>query len=175
MHGFLGVPILIRGEPYGNLYLTEKAAGDFDESNEEAVVVLADWAAIAISNARSYAAAEGRRKELERAVATFEATAEIARALAGETDLDRVLELIVKRGRALTDARAMMVVLERGEEFGCRGVNRRARSRSPWPAHSGRGDGERPRSSRRASQKGSPTRPGVCGLRSPSRRTHRPA
>ena len=117
MHNFLGVPILIRGEPYGNLYLTEKAAGDFDESDEEAAVVLADWAAIAISNARSYSGAEGRRKELERAVATFEATAEIARALAGETDLERVLELIVKRGRVLTDARAMMVLLERGGEL----------------------------------------------------------
>jgi signal transduction histidine kinase len=117
MHSFLGVPIVIRGEPYGSLYLTEKSVGDFDESDEESVVVLADWAAIAISNARSYEAAEGRRKELERAVATFEATAEIARALAGETDLERVLELIVKRGRALTDARAMMVLLERGGEL----------------------------------------------------------
>jgi signal transduction histidine kinase len=117
MHSFLGVPIVIRGEPYGNLYLTEKEVGDFDESDEEAVIVLADWAAIAISNARSYTAIEGRRKELERAVANFEATAEIARALEGETDLDRVLELIVKRGRALTDARAMIVLLERGGEL----------------------------------------------------------
>jgi len=117
MHSFLGVPILVRGEPYGNLYLAEKQGGEFDERDEEAVVVLADWAAIAIANARSYADVERRRKELERAVATFEATAEIARALAGEIDLDRVLELIVKRGRALTDARAMIVMLERRGEL----------------------------------------------------------
>jgi signal transduction histidine kinase len=54
MRTFLGVPILIRGEPWGNLYLTEKEGGaDFDEDDEAAVVVLADWAAIAIENARS--------------------------------------------------------------------------------------------------------------------------
>ena len=117
MHTFLGVPILIRGEPFGNLYLTEKADGLFDEADEEAAVVLADWAAIAIANARSYSGVEDRRKELERAVGSFEATAEIARALAGEIDLDRVLELVVKRGRALTDARSMVVLLERRGEL----------------------------------------------------------
>jgi signal transduction histidine kinase len=117
MHSFLGVPILVRGEPFGNLYLTEKENGRFDERDEEAVVVLADWAAIAIANARSYSDVESRRRALERAVATFEATGEIARALAGETDLDRVLELVVKRGRALTDARAMLVLLERRGEL----------------------------------------------------------
>src|SRR5436190_1445598 len=42
MRGFLGVPILIRGEAWGNLYLTEKTGGDFDEDDEGAVVVLAD-------------------------------------------------------------------------------------------------------------------------------------
>ena len=117
MRSFLGVPILVRGEPYGNLYLTEKREGTFDEADEEAVVVLADWAAIAIENARAYSGAESRRRELERAVSTFEATSEIARAVAGETDLERVLELIVKRGRALTDARAAIVMLERGHEL----------------------------------------------------------
>jgi len=52
MRGFLGVPIVIRGNAYGNLYLTEKRGGDFDAADEEAVVVLAEWAAIAIDNAR---------------------------------------------------------------------------------------------------------------------------
>jgi signal transduction histidine kinase len=117
MRSFLGVPILLRGEPYGNLYLTEKLGGPFDEADEEAAVVLADWAAIAIANARAYSTLAERSRELEGAVATFQATAEIARAVAGETDLQRVLELIVKRGRALTDARAAMVLLEHGREF----------------------------------------------------------
>jgi len=61
MNTFLGVPILIRGRAYGNLYLTEKQSGGFDEVDEEAVVVLADWAAIAIDNARSVAEERLRR------------------------------------------------------------------------------------------------------------------
>jgi signal transduction histidine kinase len=117
MHSFLGVPILIHGHAYGNLYLTEKQSGEFDEEDENALVILADWAAIAIENARAYSDVAGRRNELERAVATLEATTEIGRALAGETDLERILELVVKRGRALTDARAALVMLESGGEL----------------------------------------------------------
>jgi signal transduction histidine kinase len=115
MHGFLGVPILIRNEAWGNLYLTEKADGTFDEDDEQAVVVLADWAAIAIENARLYRAVDARRAELERAVRGFEATATIARAVGGETELDRVLELIVKRGRALVEARDVLILLVEGD------------------------------------------------------------
>ena len=114
MRSFLGVPILLRGEAYGNLYLTEKE-GAFNDDDEEALVVLADWAAIAIENARSYSRMQERRDELERAVANFEATSEISRALAGDTDLEHVLELTVKRGRALTDARAMVLLLKQGD------------------------------------------------------------
>jgi two-component system, NarL family, sensor histidine kinase DevS len=61
MRTFLGVPILIRGEAYGNLYLTEKEGGAFDERDEESVVILADWAAVAIANARSVAEDRLRR------------------------------------------------------------------------------------------------------------------
>lgn len=57
METFLGVPITIRGEPWGNLYLTEKAGGEeFNRADQEAAIVLAEWAAIAIGNARSIAA-----------------------------------------------------------------------------------------------------------------------
>ncbi|MEA2458007.1 MAG: hypothetical protein QOC95_979, partial [Thermoleophilaceae bacterium] len=102
MSTFLGVPLLIRGEAYGNLYLTEKADGrDFDEVDEEAIGVLADIAGIAIDNARLYRQVANRNDDLERAVVGLEATTEIARAVGGETDLSRVLELIAKRGRAL--------------------------------------------------------------------------
>jgi signal transduction histidine kinase len=113
MRSFLGVPILLRGEAYGNLYLTEKP-GVFSSEDEEALVVLAEWAAIAIENARAYSLMQGRRDEAERAVAGFEATSEISQALAGETDLEHVLELIAKRGRALIEARAMVVLLAQG-------------------------------------------------------------
>ena len=114
MTSFLGVPVRIRDAVYGNLYLTDKAGGEFDEADEEAVVVLAEWAGHAIANARLYRSATERRDELQRAIAGFEAALAVARAVGGETDLDRILELIVKRGRALVDARSMFVALETG-------------------------------------------------------------
>jgi len=116
MGNFLGVPILIRGEAYGNLYLTEKE-GDFDAGDEESVVILADWAAVAIENAHLYGRVERRRDELERAVSALEATTAIALAVGGETDLDRVLELTVKRGRALVEARALVVLLTEDDQL----------------------------------------------------------
>jgi signal transduction histidine kinase len=117
MGSFLGVPILIRGDAYGNLYLTEKEGGQFTEADEQSVVILSDWAAIAIDNARLYKKVWDRREELERAIRGLEATTEIARALGGETELDRVLELIAKRGRALVDARSLLILLEEGEQL----------------------------------------------------------
>ena len=117
MHTFLGVPVLIRGEPWGNLYLTEKAGAPFDEADEAAIVILADWAALAVENARLHEDARVRRAEAEQAVRRLEATAAIARAVGSETDLDRVLELIVKRGRALVDARSVVLLLIEGDQF----------------------------------------------------------
>ena len=117
MRSFLGLPILIRGEAYGNLYLAEKEDGQFEEADEEAAVVLAEWAAIAIDNARLYSSSEDRRRQLERAVGRLEATAEIARAVGGETNLERVLETIVKRARALVEARSVVILLEDGNEL----------------------------------------------------------
>ena len=118
MRSFLGVPILIRGQAYGNLYLSEKAGGEpFSSEDEEAVVVLADWAAIAIENAGLYRDVAVRREELERAVRGLQATAAIARAVGGETDLERILELVVKRGRALMDAHDVLIMLRDGDEL----------------------------------------------------------
>jgi signal transduction histidine kinase len=118
MTRFLGVPISIRGEAWGNLYLTDKADGaEFDERDEESTIVLAEWAAIAIGNARLYEDVARRRAELERAVRGLEATATVARAVGFETDLERVLELVVKRGRALVDADSLLVVLQEGDEL----------------------------------------------------------
>jgi two-component system, NarL family, sensor histidine kinase DevS len=118
MHTFLGVPILVGGTPYGNLYLTEKAGGgEFSDADEQAVIVLAEFAGIAIDNARRYTGASERRDELERTVATLEATTQVARAVGGETDPEVVLELVAKRGRALVSARTLMIELIRGDEL----------------------------------------------------------
>jgi GAF domain-containing protein len=112
MASFLGVPVVIRGEAFGNLYLAEKTgAAEFDAEDTEAVVVLAEWAAIAIENARLYEGVRRRREELERAVRGLEATAAIARAVGFETELERVLELTVKRGRAMVEAASLVVLL----------------------------------------------------------------
>jgi signal transduction histidine kinase len=118
MSSFLGVPIRVGGESYGNLYLTDKQdAAAFDEDDEEAIVLLASWAGVAIANARAYRGEHGRRRELEQAVRGLEAATAIARAIGGETDLDRVLELIVKRARALVDARGVLILLRDGDEL----------------------------------------------------------
>src|SRR6478735_10595409 len=117
MATFLGVPLVIEGESWGNLYLTEKDDGEFTDEDQEAVIVLADWAAIAIRNARLYRDVRERRDELERTMRGLETTTEISRALGGVTDLDRVLELVVKRSRALLDARAAEISLRQGDEY----------------------------------------------------------
>jgi signal transduction histidine kinase len=116
MRSFLGVPVIVRGEAWGNLYLTEKVGGDFTDEDEETITILADWAAVAVHNARAFGAEHGRRRELERGVAAYEATLEIAKALAGETDLDVILDLVAKRGRALVSARSMLIELVDGDD-----------------------------------------------------------
>lgn len=85
--------------------------GDFTARDEELIVVLADWAAIAIDNARSHATSERRREELERAMRGLDATVSLSLDLGGEADLERVLELVVKRGRTLMDAASAVVLL----------------------------------------------------------------
>jgi signal transduction histidine kinase len=117
MGTFLGVPILVGGQAWGNLYLTEKAGGEFTDDDEQAVVMLARYAAIAIDNAHRLEQVSGRRDELERNLAAMRATTEISRALAGETDLGVVLELIAKRGRALVGAGILLIELVVGDQL----------------------------------------------------------
>ncbi|MHB1568801.1 MAG: sensor histidine kinase [Solirubrobacteraceae bacterium] len=118
MHSFLGVPIVIGGHGWGNLYLTEKeGGGGFTEEDEAAAVVLARWAAIAINNARIHRTSEQQRERLEYAMRASEAARDIADAIGSVADLDRVLELIVKRGRALVQARTLLIMLRHNDEL----------------------------------------------------------
>jgi signal transduction histidine kinase len=118
MNSFLGVPISVRGETYGNLYMTEKeGAEEFDRSDEEAAVTLASWAGIAIENARLYTSLSEREAEIEQALRRAETSVDIARTVGGETDVARVLDLIVKRARALVEARALLVLLRREDHL----------------------------------------------------------
>src|SRR5450755_3049155 len=112
MRSFLGVPILIDGRPFGNLYLTEKTDGtEFSEDDEQAVMLLAEFAAVAIDHARRFAGSEAHRIELEHTVSALDATIQIARALGGQTDLQAILELVAKRARALVSARVVVIEL----------------------------------------------------------------
>jgi signal transduction histidine kinase len=98
--------------------MTEKQdAKEFDEDDEEAALTLAIWAGIAIENARLYTSLSEREAEMQQALRRAETSVDIARTVGGETDVDRVLDLIVKRARALVDARALLVLLVRGDHL----------------------------------------------------------
>ena len=74
-------------------------------------MLLAEWAGAAIENARLFEGSERRREQLERVVRGLEATRDIAVAIGDVPDLERVLELIVKHGRALVDAHAILIMI----------------------------------------------------------------
>jgi signal transduction histidine kinase len=108
MRSFLGVPILLRGVAYGNLYLTEKQGGeDFTDEDEELVTLLAGQAAVAIENARLYEASTRWSRQLQ-------SLQEVGNALATETDLDKLLDLVVRRLRELVGARVVALALPSG-------------------------------------------------------------
>jgi signal transduction histidine kinase len=105
MSGFLGVPVLLRGVAYGNLYLTEKENGeDFSDEDEELVTLLAAQAAVAIENARVYESATRWSRQLE-------TLHEVVRSVSEEADLERLLELICARLRELIGARLALIAL----------------------------------------------------------------
>lgn len=98
MRGFLGVPVSVGGEVFGNLYLTEKCGGgDFDSDDESLLTTLAVAAGVAIENARLYGEARRRQRWLE-------AGADVTRALLYGSGDAGVLELIVNRARDILDS-----------------------------------------------------------------------
>ncbi len=110
MSAFLGVPVLLRGVAYGNLYLTEKEGGhDFSEEDQELVGLLATQAAVSIENARLYESATRWSRQLESLM-------EVSSAMARETSVDRLLELTAERLHDLLEARLVTVALPAGPE-----------------------------------------------------------
>lgn len=105
MNSFLGVPVRVRGEVFGNLYLTDKRDGlEFTDSDEQSVIAFATAAAVAIENARLYELATLREK-WQRAVS------EISTAVLSGDDSGEVLELIAEKSRQLTGASAALIAL----------------------------------------------------------------
>ncbi len=117
MRGFLSVPIQIRGRTRGALYLAEAVHGDFDEDDYAAAIIVAGWAATAIELGRLHQTSERRRETLERAVRSLESVRDIATAIGSEAGLDRVLDLIARRGRALVRSGSLLVMLREGDEL----------------------------------------------------------
>jgi signal transduction histidine kinase len=105
MKTFLGVPVMLRGVAYGNLYLTEKeGGGDFDDEDEELVTLLAAQAAVAVENARLYESATTWSQQLE-------SLNEVGAALVGQLELDPLLDLVASRLRELIGARLVAIAL----------------------------------------------------------------
>jgi two-component system, NarL family, sensor histidine kinase DevS len=112
MSSFLGVPIVLRGSAFGNLYLTEKHGGaQFTERDEEIVRLLAAQAAVAIENARLYEAARQWSRQLE-------SLNEVSELLVAEADLSQLFRLAADRLRELVDARAVLIELPSADGLG---------------------------------------------------------
>ena len=109
MQSFLGVPIVLRGVAYGNLYLTEKAGGeDFSDEDLELAQLLAAQAAVAIENARLY-------ENSTRWLRQFESLNEVGTALASELELEPLLSLVARRLQELVDAKLVLIALPEGD------------------------------------------------------------
>ncbi|MEU6031490.1 GAF domain-containing protein [Streptomyces tauricus] len=105
MNTFVGVPIRVREQVFGNLYLTEKRGGaQFDEEDESVLSTLAVAAGVAIDNARLYEESRLRERWLQ-------ASAEITHCLMSGRDRGEVLGLIAERAREITSAALAVVAL----------------------------------------------------------------
>jgi signal transduction histidine kinase len=105
MKSFIGAPIRIRGEVYGNLYLTEKqGGGQFDTEDEAVLVALAAAAGVAIENARLYEEARRQQRWLS-------ATAEVTRHLLSGAEPGDALSMITEKALEMTGADIVMVSL----------------------------------------------------------------
>ncbi|MFE0366146.1 sensor histidine kinase [Streptomyces tendae] len=105
MRSFLGVPIRVQGEIFGNLYLTDKHAGEpFDDYDLAMVRVLATEAGIAIGNARLYEAAQQRERWIDGSVA-------VTTALLAGGDTDDALQIVAEQARRVSGAAAGIVLL----------------------------------------------------------------
>jgi signal transduction histidine kinase len=107
MDNFVGVPIAVRGEAFGNLYLTNRADGPFSSEDEELLMSLAAAAGVAIYNARLYGETQRRQRWAL-------ASAEVSSALLNEEGADP-LRLIAESMLALTDAATVVLVTPTGD------------------------------------------------------------
>ncbi len=94
MNSFLGVPIVLHGEVFGNLYLTDKAGGPFTAEDEQVAVAFAQQAAIAVDNVRRYEVARATLAIQTRGLRMHELTFEIERAIRSASDTQQALNIL---------------------------------------------------------------------------------
>jgi signal transduction histidine kinase len=105
MRTFLGVPLRVRDEVYGNLYLTEKEGGsEFDEEDEALLIALAAAAGVAIDNAKLYEEARRQQRWLR-------ASSEVTRRLLSGTAPDEVLALVTQQALEMSGADLVALAL----------------------------------------------------------------
>ncbi|WP_285748290.1 GAF domain-containing sensor histidine kinase [Lentzea sp. NBRC 105346] len=105
MHSFLGVPVRVRDEVFGNLYMTEKIdSSEFTADDEAVLQALAAAAGVAIENARLFERSRMRERWLE-------AIGEINSELLGGASGDHALRLIAQRTVELAAADSALIVL----------------------------------------------------------------
>ena len=155
MQSFLGVPIMVEGRLWGNVYLTDKDEGEFTELDEATVVRIVDRAAIAIEIALKYERSERLRRESEHAARHLEVTRDVMVTLGDELELERALEVVAKRGRALVGARSVVLWLRDGEELVASATAGHAN-----PAHTARGRDRRLRRRPGAAERKDRAQPG---------------
>ena len=130
MSSFLGAPVRVRDEVFGNLYLTEKrGGGEFTAEDEVVLQALAAAAGVAIENARLFEQGRWRQRWLE---ASSEIRAEL---LAGASGVE-ALELVAQRALELVEADCVLVVL--ADDAGLRvgtGTGERGRALIGLPIH----------------------------------------
>jgi signal transduction histidine kinase len=103
--GFLGVPVRIRDEVFGNLYLTGKrGGGDFTEDDEAVLVALGAAAAVAVENSRLYEAARRQQRWIQ-------ASAEVTTRLLSGSAPGEVLAGITRQARELSGADLAVLAL----------------------------------------------------------------
>ncbi|SHG85260.1 sensor histidine kinase [Streptoalloteichus hindustanus] len=112
MRTFLGVPVRVRDEVFGNLYLTEKREGEFTADDEVVVRALAAAAGIAVDNARLFEQTRLRQRWLE-------ASSEITTELLSGAATEDALRLIARRALELARADCALIVLRPAGQEGC--------------------------------------------------------
>lgn len=110
MRSFLGAPILVRDEVFGNLYLTEKrGAAEFTADDEVVLQGLAAAAGVAVENARLFEESRMRERWME-------ASGEVNARLLGGASSQDAFDLIASRALELSKSDCALIVLADGDE-----------------------------------------------------------